>query len=244
MQYIQWIDTSVDDKILAAIATYDQIRIVNVDLCAGIESSRRWLYLIFHLFECVVRSSIEDSTSLDAERASMWPWGHLAVGYLLYTILLHVYFNRSPTGTATLAVAVGTQFPDLIDKPLAWTFDILAAGRSFAHSLLVTTVVIVLVFIIAARRDRTTIALAFGTGYLSHLAADAIFPLIRSEYGDLAYLGWPITQLSPNGGELGFVGQVMTIQVTPFFTLQLVFVAIAFIVWWYDDAPALDGISI
>jgi hypothetical protein len=172
----------------------------------------------------------------------MWPWGHLAVGYLLYTLLSHVCSNRSPTGIATLAVAIGTQFPDLIDKPLAWTFDTLASGRSFAHSLLITTVVIVLVVVIAARRDRTTIAFAFGVGYLSHLVTDAIFPLIRGEYGELAYLGWPITQLSPDGGELGFVGQIMTIQVTPFFTLQLALVAIAFIVWWFDDAPGLDGI--
>jgi hypothetical protein len=172
----------------------------------------------------------------------MWPWGHLAVGYLLYTLLSHVYSNRSPTGIATLAVAIGTQLPDLIDKPLAWSFDILAAGRSFAHSLLITTVVIVFVFIIAARRDRTTIALAFGTGYLSHLAADAVYPLIRGEYGELAYLGWPITQLSPRGGELGFVGQFVTIRVTPFFTLQLALIAIAFIIWLFDDAPGLDGI--
>lgn len=173
----------------------------------------------------------------------MWPWGHLAVGYLGYTLLSHAHYDRSPTGSATLAVAVGTQFPDLIDKPLAWTFDILASGRSFAHSLVVASTVIVLLSIVASQRDQPLLALAFGVGYLSHLAADALLPLLRGEYVALTYLSWPITQRPPDGTELGFIGQFMTIAVTPFFTFQLVLVALAAIVWWHDDTPGLSRIQ-
>ena len=65
----------------------------------------------------------------------MWPWGHLAVGYLVYSGLSRWRFGRLPGSVATLAVALGTQLPDLVDKPLAWTVNVLASGRSLAHSL-------------------------------------------------------------------------------------------------------------
>lgn len=172
----------------------------------------------------------------------MWPWGHLAVGYLLYTLLSRTHCDRSPTGSATLAVIIGTQFPDLVDKPLAWSFDILAVGRSLAHSLVIASAVIALVRIGAARRDRPLLALAFGVGYLSHLATDAIQPLIQGEYTALAYLGWPLTHPPIDGEELGFIGHFMTMTVTPLFILQFVLVGVAVVVWWYDEAPGLNSI--
>ena len=60
----------------------------------------------------------------------MWPWGHLALGYLLHSPLARARFGRPPTDRATLLLVIGTQLPDLVDKPLAWWLGVLPAGRS------------------------------------------------------------------------------------------------------------------
>jgi len=69
----------------------------------------------------------------------MWPWGHLAVGYLLWSVLVRDRRFRPPTGAETLLLAVGTQFPDAVDKPLAWSLGVLPNGRSLAHSVFLAT---------------------------------------------------------------------------------------------------------
>jgi len=67
----------------------------------------------------------------------MWPWGHLAVGYVAFSVFVRFRLGRQPSGHAALALAVATQLPDLIDKPLAWQFGLLSSGISVAHSILV-----------------------------------------------------------------------------------------------------------
>ena len=37
----------------------------------------------------------------------MWPWGHAAAGYLLYTVWCRGRYGRQPLAPATLALAVG-----------------------------------------------------------------------------------------------------------------------------------------
>lgn len=118
----------------------------------------------------------------------MWPWGHLAVGYLA----LVARRRAPPGGPAVLAVAFGTQFPDLVDKPLAWYLGVIPNGRSLTHSAITATVVVALVWWVAARRDRTALAAAFGLGYASHLAADALYPALAGNLAHLAFLGWPV----------------------------------------------------
>jgi len=87
----------------------------------------------------------------------MWPWGHAAVGYLAYSLGYRAS-DRRLTGAAVIALGVGTQFPDLIDKPLGWTFGVLPGGRTLAHSLLTVAVVAVVLAIplgvVSARRRR------------------------------------------------------------------------------------------
>jgi hypothetical protein len=58
----------------------------------------------------------------------MWPWGHLAVGYLCYVAYLKLYDNDRQTLYPVLAVGFGSQFPDFIDKPLAWSVLVLPSG--------------------------------------------------------------------------------------------------------------------
>ena len=49
----------------------------------------------------------------------MWPWEHLAFGYVLYSLGVRTLRGRTPRGPPVLVLAVATQVPDLLDKPLA-----------------------------------------------------------------------------------------------------------------------------
>ena len=118
----------------------------------------------------------------------MWPWGHLAVGYLA----LAGGRRAPPGGAGTLLLALGTQFPDLVDKPLAWHLGVIPNARSLAHSAIVATLLVTIVWWYAARRDQRPLALAFGVGYASHLTADALYPALAGDVVDLAFLGWPV----------------------------------------------------
>ena len=94
----------------------------------------------------------------------MWPWGHAAAGYLLYTLWARRRFHRPPAGAATLALAVGTQFPDLVDKPLAWTFGISPSGRAGAHSLLIAIPLLLMLWVGLPDRHRRSLWGAFAAG--------------------------------------------------------------------------------
>lgn len=120
----------------------------------------------------------------------MWPWGHLGAGYLLYSGLCR-FSGQRPTELGALALVVGTQMPDLIDKPFAWTLDILPNGRSLSHSLLGAFVLITLVTLVVSRYDRRDVGYAFGFGYLVHLGTDALYPALSGDWYELGFLGWP-----------------------------------------------------
>jgi len=127
----------------------------------------------------------------------MWPWGHLAVGYLCYALVLRVR-RRSVDGATALLLVVGTQLPDVVDKPLAWV-GVLPAGRSLAHSLLVAVPLAALVLTIARRADRLEPAAGFVFGYGSHLFADSYRSLFAGQFEDLTFLLWPVLPLPDYG---------------------------------------------
>jgi len=103
----------------------------------------------------------------------MLPWGHAAVGYLCYSFIVRVRDRRAPTGPAVLTLAVGTQLPDLIDKPLAWSLGILPSGRSLGHSLLFAVLLTIVVWVVAQRYDRQREVSALMVGHLLHVLADS-----------------------------------------------------------------------
>ncbi|EMA49609.1 hypothetical protein C451_18773 [Halococcus thailandensis JCM 13552] len=161
----------------------------------------------------------------------MWPWGHLAVGYLVYTALSRWRFGRAPSAGAAVAVAVGTQFPDLVDKPLAWTFHVLPSGRSFAHSLLTAAIVCTLVYAYARRHGLARPALAFAVGYITHPFADALSPLLGSEYAYIRYLGWPVLDQPAYDTSMGFAIHLLDFELTPFVAFEFLLVALAVLAW-------------
>lgn len=169
----------------------------------------------------------------------MWPWGHAAVGYLLYSLYSRRRRGHAPTNVTTLVLAFGTQFPDLIDKPLAWTVPLLPTGRSLAHSLLTALAVIALVRVAMRRRGHTEYAVAFGIGYLSHLAADALHPLLNGEFVYLSYLAWPLLPLPGYDTQTSILAHFLTFEFDPFTIFEFGLVALALLVWWADDAPGI-----
>jgi membrane-bound metal-dependent hydrolase YbcI (DUF457 family) len=181
----------------------------------------------------------------------MWPWGHLAVGYLLYSPLARTRFERPPDAQAILLLTFGTQFPDLVDKLLAWELDVLPAGRTLAHSLLTVAVVTTLVYAYSKRRGSTDLGLAFAVGYVSHPFADALFPLLNGQYQYAAYLFWPLFGLPSWVGmrivlveplEVLLGAEPIDVDITIHILTELALVALAVRTWRRDGAPAVAAL--
>lgn len=132
----------------------------------------------------------------------MFPLGHALFGYLLYVAFAWTARYRLPYGLTLGALLLGTQFPDIVDKPLAF-FGVLPSGRSLGHSLLFVAVLFAAVWVVARRDDRPDLAVAFGFGHLSHLVADAVrisFSGLRVGH-DVNFLLWPLLPASLYPGD-------------------------------------------
>lgn len=122
----------------------------------------------------------------------MLPWGHLAVGYVVYSLAVRAWFRCPPTGAPTVALALGTQLPDLIDKPLTWWFNVFD-GRAFGHSVLAMLPVCLGVYLLARQRGLGRAGGAFGVGVATHLVSDAWRALVTGTVREGApYLLWPV----------------------------------------------------
>jgi hypothetical protein len=139
------------------------------------------------------------------------------------------------------AVGFGTQFPDLIDKPLTWSFLVLPYGRSLGHSLF-TLGVLMLVLRVAFRYpDQKALSTAFGVGYVSHLFGDGIGAIVSSDFGGLGYLLWPVTDV-PSGDTGSFVEFFLALEPTPLMLVGVVLTVVAGVVWVYDGMPGVKDL--
>jgi hypothetical protein len=183
----------------------------------------------------------------------MWPWEHLAVGYLCYSLVVHLFARRAPRGGPVIALAVGTQFPDLVDKPLAWTLGVLPAGHSLAHSLFVALPVSALAITVAWTLDRRQVGAAFAFGYLSHLPADVLYPVLIGREANVGFLFWPLVPAVESGTDVGFVAMVRALfgqyvtelgsaTLSPYLALELGLFLAVFLLWLYDGMPPLRSL--
>lgn len=129
----------------------------------------------------------------------MRPHEHLLFAALpigLYVLARH---RRLPTGYTIAAVLLGTQLPDLIDKPLAWSFGVLPSGRMFAHSLVVSLPVLAVGGVLATRRGYVRWTAVFVIAYLSHIIGD-FYPIIwqGTDYYFFPNLFWPLLRANPD----------------------------------------------
>lgn len=169
----------------------------------------------------------------------MWPLGHAAVAYLCYSVLSRT--RAKPVGGfATIVLLFGSQFPDLVDKPLAWYVGVLPTGRTLAHSFVVIGPLVVAVYLLAARYGRSEYGIAFGVGAVSHLLMDAL-PALWGETS-ASFLLWPILPVEGYGssGSPTVVGLLVESLSEPYFLSEFVFAAIALLLWRQDGYPGVD----
>lgn len=181
----------------------------------------------------------------------MWPWEHLAVGYLLYSAWCRVVWKRPPTTRGALVVGFASVLPDLIDKPLSWWLHVLPSGRSLAHSLLTFLPLAVLVVLLGARVNSQKSSVAFIVGYASHLAGDVAYPLaLRGEFY-ANFLLWPLMSVGgdtervlPHLRELvaAFVEFLGTPRGSAYLVGELALLALTFAVWLRDGTPVLRAL--
>ncbi len=181
----------------------------------------------------------------------MWPWNHLAVGYLAYSLLRRTAGGERPGTGCVLAVAFGSQFPDLVDKPLGWGTALLPSGTTLAHSLLFAVPLSLVVVAAAAWRGRTALAAAFVVAYLLHLPADALFPVIFGGRPTTAFLLWPAVPVDPapsttipaRVGDLwsSFLALLATPGGQRYVLLEASLLAATALAWIADGAPGVGS---
>ncbi|WP_224268870.1 metal-dependent hydrolase [Haloprofundus salinisoli] len=179
----------------------------------------------------------------------MWPWEHLAFGYVLYSLFRHAT-GRSPTGPEVFVLAAATQFPDLVDKPLSWTFGVMPTGYGLAHSIFVAPVLVAAALLVATRLGSVMWGAAFAVGYLSHLVGDVVYPYIEGDALSLDPLLWPLvnnTGAAPEAGSIELVvyylvrwlGDLLRLDVGLLLAFELALATFVFGLWAYDGFPGV-----
>lgn len=152
----------------------------------------------------------------------MNPTDHVLVAILpiaAYCLLRH---RRLPTSGVILVALFAGVFPDLVDKPLAWTFGVVPSGRMVAHSLVFAVPVIAGVVFVSYRRDRLAHGLAFGWGYVSHIVGD-FFRVITegASYYYYPNLFWPLMAANPDRNP-GFGNEIFVVDLELFVELAVI----------------------
>lgn len=172
----------------------------------------------------------------------MWPWGHLAFGYLLYSLGVRASRRSPPEGLDVLALAIGTQLPDLIDKPLAWWVSILPGGRTLGHSLVFAVPLMIVLVLIARRFDAVSHVIAFAVGYASHLVGDLWYAIAVGNYWELNILLWPLTPTVLYDSQPSLLWHLSSITLTPLFLSELALGVFVVVLWVFDDVPLFQDI--
>lgn len=180
----------------------------------------------------------------------MWPWEHALFAYVFYSIFSRLVFGEPPNGPSTFVLVFASMLPDLVDKPLAWQYDIFAGGYGPTHSILVAIPVSLAVYTIARRRGFSRVGSAFAIGYPLHLVGD-ILPasIVR---GDLyiQHMLWPIGTHVPSDDHGSFVGGVsyylagyvetiLAFEPTAVLVLQLGSAIAGLSLWIVDGRPGI-----
>ena len=171
----------------------------------------------------------------------MLPWGHAAVGYLLYSLYTRWRLGRPPLGLPVFALGFGTQFPDLIDKPFTWTIPLLPYGRSLGHSLFTFIILLSVLTILFRYPDQRTLTTAFGIGYLTHLIGDGLSPALNGDVTALGYLLWPLTDV-PDGRSRSFIDFFLALEFTPMVLFGVLLSGFAFLLWIDDGMPGVKDL--
>ncbi len=155
----------------------------------------------------------------------MFPIEHAVVGLVPVLAYALIRDRRLPSLRLLGIGLVGSQFPDLIDKPLAHQFHLLPSGRVFVHSLPVAIPAICLVGWYAWRTDRLQVGGVFAFTYLSHVVADNHRALWLPEPTLSDELLWPLRPVAPQPVSPRWAGPgLINVQLWTLFSLVVVLV--------------------
>lgn len=177
----------------------------------------------------------------------MWPWEHVAVAYLCYSLGARATGRSPPAATTAAVVAAFALVPDLVDKPLSWGLELFPTGYSVAHSAFVALPAGVLAVAVARRYGRPELGVAAAVGHWTHLAGDIVAPVRSGGSPDVERVLWPAVEGEPYARELGLGrgvvylrGLATDLQSAPTgetLVLYLLVPSLAVGVWLADGAP-------
>ena len=100
------------------------------------------------------------------------PSEHFIIAFLPIAAYAVIRDQRLPSLPLIAVAFLGSQFPDLVDKPLAYELSLIPTGRVFMHSLPFAIPLAIAVVAYGIRTERVRLAVAFAFAHLSHLVAD------------------------------------------------------------------------
>lgn len=149
----------------------------------------------------------------------MLPVAHAAIGILTYAAVQLSRDWRALILRSGVAATLGSQLPDLIDKPLAY-YALLPSGRSLAHSLFFVATLATLLYFLTPDEYRTS-ALAVCVATTAHIVTDAHHALLTDPLTTLpGYLLWPLTTAPRYGDPAAPWVRVLHIYSHPTFSIQ------------------------
>lgn len=173
----------------------------------------------------------------------MFPPGHLALAYLLASLLARLRGEQPVKAGVAAAAAIGSGVPDLVDKPLAWLLG-LRAGRTLGHSLLFVVVLTLVAVAVARRVGRPRAGASFVLGLGSHLLADAAPALFRGDRTG-SFLLWPFDTTTPYDEPYpGLDTLLTTVASEPSLVVEGGLVLAAAWYWREDGYPGVDALGV
>lgn len=179
----------------------------------------------------------------------MWPWEHVAFGYLCYSLYRHARHGLVPGDRLAVAVALGALFPDLVDKPLSWAAGVFPSGYAVGHSI--ASLAVVAGLAVALRhRGRGRLTGAFVVGYGTHLVGDVVYPTLLGEGTALDRVLWPLVTAAPYEERLGLVARTarylhrylamaLSGDIGTALAVQAALLLAVVGLWLYDGTPGL-----
>lgn len=176
----------------------------------------------------------------------MWPWDHVALAYVCYSLYVRFKGER-PSAITAMVVVTAALAPDIIDKPLAWWVDVLPSGRSLGHSAFTALAASIVAVAVERRVDVRGVASAVAIGLFSHLAGDVAYPLFVK--GDLrvGFLLWPVVPAGDSSTANPFehiselfaalIEFAATTQGTLYLVADALLLLTALALWVADGAP-------
>lgn len=179
----------------------------------------------------------------------MWPWEHAIVGYLVYSLLARA-LDTTPGPAETLAVVVGSQLPDIIDKPLFWNYNLVDTGYALGHSVFFAVPLAVAGWLVARTAGHERVWYAFATGYLLHTPGDVAHGYALGGTIELQRLTWPLVTPGPSQPSPGVIqetvlrvglykDQLLAGDASVYVLGQLALTLCCLVLWLGDGAPVV-----